>query len=164
MHWVVGLLVVGQIVLGFVTDASPREQADSLREAHAEVGVLLLALIVLRVIWRLAVPPPPLPDAVTVFQRRTSGAVHRLLYLMLLAMPVSGLAVWMWIGGPITLFGMLRVPLPRLAQDDEFWLSVAGYVHEYGAYAISGLVLLHVSAALWHEFFLRDRLIRDRML
>lgn len=164
LHWGVGLLVLVQIALGFVTDAAPRGQADDLRAVHAGMGVLVLALMAVRLGWRLAVSPPPLPATLPDWQRRAAGAVHGLLYLLLFAMPISGLMVWMWIGEPIILFGLVPLPLPQMAGDDEFWLSAAGYAHEYGALTICGLVTIHVAAAAWHAFVLKDRLVRDRML
>lgn len=164
LHWVVGVLVIGQIALGFITDAAPRDEAGRLGAIHAQIGIMVLALVVLRLTWRIAVPLPSPPLSLAPWQRLVSGIVHRTLYVLLLAMPLSGLAVWMWIGTPVKLLGVVPLPLPRLAGEDEFWLSVAGYIHEFGALAISALVALHIAAALWHEFVLRDRLIRRRML
>ncbi|MXO75716.1 cytochrome b [Altererythrobacter aerius] len=164
LHWAVGGLVLGQIALGFVTDAAPRERAESLGELHAELGLLILALMVLRLSWRLAAPPPPLPATVGRWNRLIAASVHRLLYLLIFVMLGSGLTVWMWIGGPLDWFGVVSFSLPDLSNADEFWLSLAGYTHEYGAILISGLAALHISAALWHELVLRDRLIRDRMV
>lgn len=164
LHWLVGLLVIGQITLGFFADSAPNVDAKSLRQTHAEVGVMILKLMVLRVSWRIANPPPSLPATIKQSQQLIAGWVHRLLYAGVFIMLTSGLTVWMWIGGPIELFGAIPVPLPRFASEDEFWLSVAGYTHEYGALAITMLVVLHIGAALWHELVLRDRLIRDRML
>lgn len=164
LHWLVALLVIGQITLGFLADSAPDAEARPLRQTHAEVGVIILVLMVLRLSWRIASPPPHLPATMTQAQRSIAGWVHRLIYAVLFIMLTSGLTVWMWIGGPITLFGAIPVPLPRIASEDEFWLSVAGYTHEYGAFAITALVVLHIGAALWHELVLRDRLIRDRML
>lgn len=164
LHWLVGALVLGQIALGFLADSAPNAEAKNLRQTHAEVGVMILTLMVLRLSWRIATPPPPLPATIKQSQRLIAGWVHRLLYAGVFIMLMSGLTVWMWIGGPLELFGAIPVPLPRIASEDEFWLSVAGYTHEYGALAITTLVVLHIGAALWHELVLRDRLIRDRML
>jgi len=164
LHWVVGVLVLCQITLGFVTDASEGTQAISLRQIHAEVGILLLALMVLRVSWRFATPPPPLPPAIVPWNRAVAHATHMLLYLIVFAMLFSGIGLWMWIVRPLEMFGLVSISLPDLSGQDEFWQSVAGYAHEFGAFAISALVIAHIAGALWHEFVLRDRLIRNRML
>jgi cytochrome b561 len=164
LHWLVGVLVLGQIGLGFIADAASRDRAEALGKTHAELGLLLLVLMILRLTWRIAVPPPPLLLTVTSWSRSLATIVHRLLYLLVFTMLASGLAVWMWIGGPLDLFGLIPFSLPDLSARDEFWLSVAGYAHEYGAWAISALIALHIAGAIFHEIVLRDRLIRDRML
>lgn len=164
LHWFVGVLVLLQIGLGFLADAASRDRADALGKTHAELGLLVLVLMILRLTWRIAVPPPPLPPTVAGWNRALATAVHRLLYLLVFTMLASGLTVWMWIGGPLDLFGLIPVSLPDLSAQEEFWLSVAGYTHEYGAWAISALIVLHIAGAAFHEIVLRDRLIRDRML
>lgn len=164
LHWGVGILVLAQIALGFVADAAPRERSASLRELHAELGLLVLALMILRLTWRIVVPPPPLPRTLASWNRTAASIAHRLLYVLIFTMLGSGMAVWMWIGGPLEPLGLFTVSLPDLSAQDEFWLSVAGYTHEYGAWAISGLIALHIAGAAYHELVLRDRLIRDRML
>lgn len=164
LHWGVGVLVLVQIGLGFLADASPRERSASLRELHAELGLLVLAFMILRLTWRIVVPPPPLPRTLAPWNHIAATAAHRLLYVLIFTMLGSGMVVWMWIGGPLEPLGLFTVSLPDLSAQDEFWLSVAGYTHEYGAWAISGLIALHIAGAAYHEVVLRDRLIRDRML
>jgi cytochrome b561 len=124
----------------------------------------VLAFMVLRLTWRIVVPPPPLPRTLASWNRTAATAAHCLLYVLIFTMLGSGMVVWMWIGGPLDLLGLIPVSLPDLSAQDEFWLSVAGYTHEYGAWAISGLIVLHIAGAVYHEVVLRDRLIRDRML
>lgn len=164
LHWAIAPLILGQIVLGFATDSAPRDQAEAWRKLHAEIGLLLAGLMLLRLSWRIARPPPPLPPALRAWIRLLASTVHRLLYLAVLVMLASGMTVWMWLGDRLTLLGLVPVSLPDLSGHDEFWLSVAGYTHEYGAWLLAALITLHVAGALWHEFMLKDRLIRDRML
>lgn len=164
LHWVVGVLVLCQIALGFATDASEGAQATDLRQVHAEVGILLLALMVLRVSWRFSTSPPTLPSSIAPWNRALAQSTHMLLYLAVFIMLASGIGLWMWIARPLELLGLISISLPDLSGHDEFWQSVAGYTHEYGAFTISALVIAHIAGALWHELVLRDRLIRDRML
>lgn len=152
-----------QIGLGFAADWSDRPVSDRLLEQHVRFGLLIAALMVLRVSWRLALPPPPLPSSVTGWRRRAAGLTHKALYLLLLVMPVSGYVLWAWIGPTLDWWGVGRVPILFGGGDDEFWRSVAGYVHQYGAYAVSGLIALHIVAALHHQFVERDGLIVRRM-
>lgn len=164
LHWLIAALLIVQIGLGLGADGAPRARAEALGNLHAQLGVVLLALILVRIGWRIAAPPPPLPASLGAWQRRGAAGVHRALCALLFAMPVSGLVVWMWIGGPLVLMGLVPLPLPRLAGEDEFWLSVAGHAHEWGAWALIGLAAGHIAAALWHQLVRRDRLISQRML
>jgi cytochrome b561 len=163
LHWLVAALVLIQIGLGFGADWSERPQSDYLLDQHVRVGVLLLALVVLRLLWRLGNAPPPLPDFIPLWQRRAAGITHPVLYLLLLLMPITGYVLWAWTGPPLDWWGLGSIPILFVGGDDEFWRSVAGYVHEYGAYAITGLVLIHILAALWHAFIARDLSISERM-
>lgn len=163
LHWIVAALVLIQIGLGFGADWSDRPHSDYLLDQHVRVGLLLLILVLLRVLWRLGNPPPPLPESIHRWQRRVSGLVHPGLYVLLLLMPITGYVLWAWTGPALDWWGLGNVPILFVGGDDEFWRSVAGYAHEYGAYAISGLVLIHIGAALWHAFVARDLSISERM-
>lgn len=164
LHWTIAILVIGQIGLGFITDAAEQEKAADLVVIHAELGLTLLALMVLRLSWRIAVPPPPLPPSTPPRNRALAQLTHRLIYLFIFLMLFSGIGLWLYIGRPLDLLWLFPLSFPDLSTADEQWRSVAGYTHEYGAWAISMLAVLHVAGALWHELVLRDRLIRDRMM
>lgn len=163
LHWVVAVLVIVQIALGFAADWSERPWSDRFLDQHVRVGLLVLALMVLRLLWRLGQEPPPLPGSVARWQQRAAGLAHPLLYLLLLLMPVTGYVLWAWTGPTLDFWGIGQVPILFRGSDDEFWRSVAGYAHEYGAYAISALVLLHIAAALYHSFVARNLSIAERM-
>lgn len=164
LHWFVAALVLIQIALGLASDWTSRETARSLLDIHVQIGLTIFALMVLRLLWRAGHKPPPLPATIDVVQQRIAKAAHTMLYLLLFVMPLSGYALWVWIGAQVRWFGSFTIPTFELAGQDEFWRSVAGYTHEYVGYALIGLILLHIAAALRHEFIERDRLISDRML
>lgn len=162
LHWIVAILVLIQTGLGFGANWSDRPQSDRLLEQHVQFGILIAALMVLRLTWRLASPPPRLID-VSGWRRRTAKLTHGALYLLLLAMPLSGYVSWAWTGPRLDWWGIARVPILFRGGADEMWRSVAGYGHQYGAYVVSALVILHIVAALHHQFALRDGLIGRRM-
>lgn len=162
LHWTVAVLVLLQIALGFGADWSERPVSDRLLDQHVRIGLLILALMVLRLSWRIATPQPRSTEAIG-WRKRAAGVTHGSLYLLLLAMPVSGYVLWAWTGPALDWWGLGRVPILFRGDDDEIWRSVAGYGHQYGAYAVSALVILHILAAAHHQFVLRDRLIGRRM-
>ena len=172
LHWAVAVLVLLQLPLSFASDWTKGSLSNLLLDQHVRIGLLILALMVLRLIlalmvlrwsWRVAVPPPLLPSHMAKWHRRVAGTTHRLLYLLLFAMPLTGYVLWAWTGPDLDWWGMGEVPVLFRGGDDEFWRSVAGYAHEYGGYFLSALLALHVGAALHHQLVVRDGLIPDRM-
>lgn len=164
LHWLVAALVIGQIILGYAADLADGTFAKMLLDRHVWVGLLILALTVLRFLWRLAHPPPTLPVTTLDWQRSAATVLHRLFYAILLLLPASGYVLWAWIGRPLDWFGIVPIPILFTGGDDETWRSIAGYTHIFAGYALIAMIAGHIGAALWHEFVLRDRLIRDRML
>ena len=99
LHWLIALLVIGNLVGGHLVerfeDGGPSGQAmaATLMLLHMSSGVTILALTLVRIGWRLANPPPPLPAYMTPLERRLAGLVHLGFYLLLLLLPFSGWAM-----------------------------------------------------------------------
>lgn len=163
LHWLVAGLVAVQIALGFATDWTTRPLSDDVLDQHVRLGIAILVLVVLRLLWRLGNPPPPLPEALASWQRRTAALAHGSLYALLILMPLTGYVLWAWTGPKLDWWGAGSIPIVFRGGDDEMWRSVAGYAHEYGAYGITALILVHIAAALHHAFVARDLSIRERM-
>jgi len=93
---------------------------------HKWIGITVLLLAGLRVVWRLTHRPPPLPDSVVRWQRQVSAAVHGLLYVLILAIPLSGWLMSSAKGFPVVWFGVM--PLPDLVGKDKALASCwSGY-------------------------------------
>lgn len=163
LHWTVALLLLVQIGLGFGADWSDRPMSDRLLDQHVRFGILIFGLMILRLSWRMTVCPPPLPEDIAGWRKAAADAAHNALYVLLFIMPVTGYVLWAWIGPTLDWWGAGRIPIVFRGGENELWRSVAGYGHEYGAYAVSALVLLHIAAALHHQFVQRDGLIGRRM-
>lgn len=165
LHWLVAAMVLVQIGIGFASDwAQDRDAARSLLDIHVQIGLSILALMVLRILWRIYRTPPPLSLKIPLWQKRVATVTHGFLYVLLFVLPLSGYGLWVWIGAEVRWWGLFTIPTFDLNGQDEFWRSIAGYTHEYAGYVLIGLLALHISAALKHEFVDKDRLIRDRML
>ena len=163
LHWSIAVLVAIQIGLGLTTDQLDWDAARPVLAIHVQLGLILLGLMILRLLWRVSHPPPALPVTVPRWQRRLAQAAHGTLYAILLVLPLSGYALWMWIEEPVRVFGGPAIPVPDLSTTSEFWRSLAGYIHEYAFYGLALLLFLHVSGALTHELRGAFRPIRDRM-
>lgn len=167
LHWSMAVLLPIQIASGFASErVARRDVADLLLAMHFQLGVLLLALVMIRIAWRLLRGmPAALSIGIHRWRSRVAAGVHGALYALLLILPVSGYVIWIWMGEDRTWLGLIDVPaLFSVPPDDETGRAVAWYVHVYGAWLLSGLIALHVVAALWHQFVRKDDLIRRRML
>ena len=133
----------------------------SLVNQHKSIGMTVLALVVLRLLWRAFNRPPAFPSAMTVWERRAAATAHWLLYALILAMPLTG---WMYssaAGFGAEFFGLLDIP-DFVAQSERLE-GIFGTIHEWLAKAILLVVTIHMLAALRHQFVLKDGLL-GRML
>lgn len=158
LHWLLAPMVAAQFALGWIAEhASDRKLALGSLQAHLQLGLLVLVLMLARVAIRLAQAAPHAPGGL-------AGCVHALLYALLFALPASGYVGWVWMQQPLELWGWLSLPpLFQPPVDDETWRARAWYVHLVCAWLLAALVLGHVSAALWHQWVLRDARIARRM-
>lgn len=164
LHWTVGLLIIMMLALGWIwPDMAPGTVRHFLSDVHKLVGCVVLLLAIVRVAVRLAHRPPESAPA-SRLQKAAAALVHLSLYVLMFAMPLSGLAILNWRTG----VGFFGVRLPQLDVDIVSRLfdnpiDTFCSVHYAGAFVISSLVILHVAAALWHHFMRRDNVLR-RML
>ncbi len=166
LHWLVAAFLVCQLITDWLSEnASNRETSDTLIRTHFQFGVILTALIVMRVFWRLShKPPDPLPGE-PVWRERTAKTVHGLIYLLLLALPIAGYIVFVHMQLAMDVFGLFTVPTLFAPQyEGEVLRAGAWYVHRYAGWLLVGLVVLHVMAALFHQFALNDSLLQRMAL
>ena len=165
LHWLVAVMIVAQFVLGWLTENAPDKQAEVFfGRSHFQFGVMLAGLILLRLLWRLATPVPHPPPSEPAWRRHVASAVHGLNALAPIILPHSRNVVRVHMREPQDRFGLVTVPTVFTpAPDDESLWSGAWYVHFFAGWALMGLIALHVGAALYHQFVLKDGLIR-RML
>ena len=161
-HWLTVALVVAIVPVGLVMGDLPRGALqDALFRTHESLGLSVLALTLLRLAWRLAHRPPPPSPALTRLERGASSSVHALLYLVLLAMPVSGYLFVSFRGIELSYFGLFDVP--SLVEQAKPASDLALSVHMTLQWVIYALVALHAGAALNHFFRRRDDVLQ-RML
>lgn len=158
LHWLMALLLVGLVALGFYLSSLPfSPRRLQLVAWHKWAGVTVFALVLVRLAWRLTHPPPPLPSGTALLVRRMAALAHWLLYALMFLMPVSGWLMSSAKGVPTVWFGLLR--LPDLVARDKALGDALHAVHETLAWSLCGLVALHVAAALKHHFIDRDGLL-----
>jgi cytochrome b561 len=149
LHWLVAVVVLGQFAFGWLMQQIPKSppgmRADSFN-FHKSVGLCLLALMLIRLGWRLAHPPPPLP-AMPRWQMRAAKANHIALYAALIVMPLAGYMGSVFSGYPVKWFG---ITLPGWGADVPWLKSLMSSVHLVTSFVLLALVTLHVAAAVHH--------------
>jgi cytochrome b561 len=161
-HWLTVALLAIIMPMGIIMGDLPRGRLqDTLFITHESLGITILALTVLRFLWRLGHRPPPPSADLNRLEIRASGSVHALLYLVLLVTPITGYLFISFLGIDFSYAGLVDLP-PPVAKDKptgEFF----GLIHASMQWAIYGLVAMHVGAALHHYFFRRNDVLQ-RML
>jgi len=157
LHWVTALLVVVQFLLAVTWDEFPRDTRENLQGVHVSLGVLLTAVVVARIAWRL-MPGHQRPAIVSGWVKLASRAVHYLLYVLLVVQAGLGFA-WRWgQGHDVAFFGLFAIPGPygALARSTRHLLAE---FHEKVGWAIVIIAFGHALAALYHHYRLHDRVL-----
>jgi cytochrome b561 len=183
LHWLLAVLLIGMVFGGWYMgdafeeawNAQPRNMAAlgevyPLFQIHKSLGFTILALSLIRLVWRLTHRPPPLPASVKPWERRVASATHFAFYVLMIGIPLMG---WAYVSAGYSVatqnffsvatswFGFFEIPhLPFIAsQDEEARKQIAEnamFAHGRMAWVVLILAALHIGAALKHQFIDRD--------
>lgn len=151
-HWLTGAMIIVLFAYGlYMTEFPAREDRPFHITIHASVGITLLALMALRVIWRLMNPTPKPPPATSSQEATAARLGHLGLYILTFATATAG---WFLIGSgkralDYYLFGL--VPMPNMLGTESPYHEFLEEAHELLGYALIALVVVHVAAAVWHK-------------
>ena len=169
LHWAIAVSIMTLIIAGWwMSEAIHKPETKALAfkvyQLHKSLGLTVLVLSILRLAWRLANPPPPLPAGMTRFERTAAVLTHAAFYVLMLAIPLAGWAVVSAspLGLPTIVFGLFEWPhIPMLADlaDKKPAEHLFKTAHEVMAYGLAALLVLHVAAALKHHFVNRDEVL-----
>lgn len=159
IHWTTAVLVLANPILAWTMEAT---ESRTVFLAHASLGASVLALTLVRLVWRLTHRWPSLPQGMRDWERSLARLTHVLFYPLLLLIPVLGLAAASaGIPGndPIPLFGI--IPLPQLPvseteASDRYW----GGLHQLGVLALLAVLALHVAGAVKHTYVQRHGVLQ----
>ncbi len=159
LHWLMAVLILGLLALGLYMHELPLSpQKLTLYSWHKWAGVTVFLLVWVRLLWRVLHRPPALPASMAPLMRLAAHAGHGVLYLLMVAIPLSGWLMSSAKGFQTVWFGVL--PIPDLLGRDKALGDLLQEVHE----ALNVLLMLtlagHVGAALWHHFVLKDDTLR----
>ena len=162
LHWVLALALAALFGLGlYMADLPFSPQRLKLYNWHKWAGVAVLALSLVRLLWRLTHRPPALPKALEQampgWQKVVHHGTHQLLYVLFFAVPLVGWAYSSAAGFPIVFMGL--VPLPDFVPVSKTLAEAIKPWHQISAFALAALVLLHLAAALKHQWIDHDGLL-----
>jgi cytochrome b561 len=165
LHWVIAVLIGVNLVLVWFADKWPDGWVRPAIDLHKSIGITVLGLVLMRILWRFSHKPPAFPADYSKLERVAAHLAHLALYVLILAIPVSG---WLhdsaWKDGathPDKLFWLVPWPrisllanLPPAPKENAHRLFFA--FHQWLAYGLYALFFLHLAAALKHQWIDRE--------
>ena len=153
LHWVSAIALAGMVAVGFAAaNSADAGRTAALLRTHVPLGLLLLALTLARLVWRLFDRRPAAPAGPR-WQQIAARLNHAALYGVVILMGVSGIGVMVLSGAAAIVFSGAATAMPH------FFDLAPMKAHVLGAILLIGLFGLHVSAALYHQFYRRDHLL-----
>ena len=159
LHWLMAAMILGLLALGLYMHELPLSPKKlELYAWHKWFGVTVFLLVWLRLAWRVTHRPPALPDSISPLMRLAAHAGHFLLYVLMIAIPLSGWLMSSAKGFQTVWFGVL--PIPDLLGRDRELGDLLQQVHKLLNLLLMLTLAGHVVAALWHHFVLKDDTLR----
>lgn len=162
LHWVIVLMIIGQIVLAQIADDLPLgPELLATLARHKSLGMTILGLAAIRLIWRWLNPTPALPSTMKPWERGLARLAHVALYFSIFAIPLTG---WMMSSAknyPVSWFNLFQ--FPNLVAPSESVYEFMHDTHETLVGVMLAATAMHVIGALKHHFVDRDTVLR-RML
>lgn len=162
-HWITALLIFAVVIIAWVMILEARDNPSRLIlfTVHKALGVTVFAIVAFRILWRAANPAPPLPPRIAPWEAIFAKISHVLLYVLLLAMPISGFVFSQAAGRPVSFFYLFDLPV--IIAENKDLSKLAETTHVWLQWALYALVVLHVLATVWHISVRRDGVLH-RML
>lgn len=166
LHWLIAAAIVFQVVLAWRMGGPRSPEQFAVFQLHKSLGITILALSLLRLGWRLAHPPPPMPATLATWERWLARLTHLGFYAIMLGMPLTG---WIMVSTsrirvPTLLYGKIPWPdLPLAGAARGAWHEMGEVGHEALAWGVYVLLALHLAGALKHQLFSRDEPVLGRM-
>jgi cytochrome b561 len=162
LHWlIVALLTIQYITAALMPHIGRNTPMSTTINLHFSVGVIIVAVMAVRLVQRLRNPVPIDATYSPGWERGLARFVHLVFYALVLVVPFLGWASASAHNLPVSLFGV--IPLPALAPPKARWALTAGDIHTYAMYTLLGLIAFHAAAALYHYYVRRDRVLQSML-
>lgn len=158
LHWLLAFLLIAALVAGFFLLAQmPNSDPQKIRVllVHMVIGMTILALMLVRFVIRMLTSHPEPATTGHPFLDRLAPVTHYGFYVLVVLMVATGYATAIFAGLNRIVFQASGEPLP-----EDFDVYPTFIAHSFFAAILAGFVVLHVLAALYHQFVRRDQLFR----
>lgn len=159
LHWLMAAMLLAMLFIG-VAMVSSLGDYHRLVAIHRPLGIMILVLAVARLINRMLTTLPPFPPTMSPMERKIASASERLLYGLMLALPLVGWGMLSAGNYPVVMWG--SVHLPHILPGSPMLYAVLRKTHTVLAYLLFLTFLAHLSGVLFHTLVIRDRIL-DRM-
>ncbi len=153
IHWLMALVIFAALGVGiYMTQILPKDAPNHLEvySLHKSIGVIALILVIIRIINRLIFKAPALPNTIKKHEQILSHLGHFGLYVLMVAVPLSGYLMSNSFGFPVHLFS---IEMPILIERNFEVGKILAEIHEISAFCLLALVAAHILAVVKHRFF-----------
>jgi len=153
LHWLIAVSIIALIPIGWYMTGLSDEDVWYWRllDFHELLGLVLLVVVPLKYVWMVYSPSPPYSSELTAWERRAARAVHVFFLIAMAIIPLSGFLFVATNGEPIELYGGI-ITIPDIGEFSKGVRDMLGDVHYYLSYGCAALIVLHLLAALKHQF------------
>lgn len=157
-HWITVTLMAVALPMGFVIKHIKDSDKMVFYAIHESAGLTILGVAVARLLWRLLVPPPPLPEHVPATLRKSAASVHHALYALLIIQPLLGFFMTNAYGFPLqgqtAYLGLFD--MPKFMEAHNGLAEVLKLLHVIGGWSLAVLLVLHILGVVFHQAIRRD--------
>lgn len=158
LHWSSAALIFALLPIGlYMTGLPDGDDKWGLYDLHKSLGFSLFLILLLRIVWKRLNLMPALPDNLNAYEQKLASATHYLLYAMMAILPITGYIDSSAGGYHFSFFGWFDMPM--VIDKNKALAKISTRMHEYTAYALIAVVLLHAAAALKHHMILKDNVL-----
>ncbi len=154
-HWVIAIAVIANWRIAAVAEHASETDAAYWMGHHKALGISILALSILRLLWRLAHPVPAMPNSYATWEKMLARTVHFIFYVLLIGLPIGGWLGVSLFGGNVDMWGLFTLPGLPVGEARETGKAIIG-LHKTGGEIFIYLIALHIIGALKHTFWNKD--------
>lgn len=162
LHWFIAFFIIAMLIVGFFLEDIPSDWQGLAYTGHKSIGITLLFLMIFRFFWVLRTGKPALPKTTPFWENALARSVQYALYVDVVAMVLIGWIMSTAAGYIPDYFGIYPWAFPGIEPNEPLAETLA-IAHEYGAWILIGLLVLHTAGALKHHIIDKDDVLRSML-